>query len=731
MKIFHFFSPNLRDFLFLMGFFLLHNQATQAQVPCEGPYFLIVNDYATGTHVYSYDDPNISYPNSCLTGSGAGGGDGIAINYGSSSVYIAKIDGTVELWDAINGTLAATFNVGESYNVFDIALSNDGLYLYVATQGGLYVYSATSGALIDLLSSPDINNQPLWGVDINPITGNVYVTDGRGAGATTTSITIISPQPTLAVINTIVTEPLPSSGYGEFVGLEFADDGSFWVVKQKDTGTTSDFVLHYDANGNLIKTCDLNNAGAVGAPTDGNGNAWDLVIGADGNLLVTAYGSQTQVYAVDSATCASTPFLTNAGYSSAKGIALGCVEMICEPCVVDITNSGNTSICAGSTTGVTFNVLNAFDTHTITITPTAPYSTTDTDRSDGITYTLDAQPNITTDYTIQVNSNGCMESTNVTVTVNDLAVSCAKTDVTTNGGTDGTASTSATGGTAPHTYLWSNGETSANITGLTAGDYTVTVTDLSGCTANCMVTITQPNAPLPDLSLAKTVNTSITTLNGTVIFTLTLTNDNGIDATDVVVTDNLPAGLTFVSSSDPANVNVSGNILTWNVGNMLGTDAPKTLQITVTAAAEGSFVNTAEITAMNETDTDSTPNNNTPGEDDQDQACFSVPVKLCSDNAGATITVTSIAATSWQWYVSTDNISYAALSGENSQDLVINNTLMGGNGITKYFKVAYNGAAITDNCGATMCCPIIVTTETCIVCPPPKCIPITITKTIP
>jgi uncharacterized repeat protein (TIGR01451 family) len=236
----------------------------------------------------------------------------------------------------------------------------------------------------------------------------------------------------------------------------------------------------------------------------------------------------------------------------------------------------------------------------------------------------------------------------------------------------------------------------------------------------------------PDLSLAKTVNTAIATLNSQVTFTLTLTNDNGVDATGVIVTDELPAGVTFVSTSDPANAVVSGSTITWNVGSFLGTDAPKTLDITVTASNEGSFINNTEITAMNETDSDSTPSNDTMGEDDQDQACFSVPVSLCSDNAAANITVTANTATSYQWYVSTDNgASYTALSGETSQSLLINNTLMGGNGVTKYFKVAYNGAGINDGCGAVMCCPIIVTTQTCIVCPAPKCIPVSITKTNP
>jgi hypothetical protein len=47
----------------------------------------------------------------------------------------------------------------------------------------------------------------------------------------------------------------------------------------------------------------------------------------------------------------------------------------------------------------------------------------------------------------------------------------------------GTATATPSGGTAPYAYTWSNGGTTAQITGLVAGNYTVTVTDLKGCTA--------------------------------------------------------------------------------------------------------------------------------------------------------------------------------------------------------------------------------------------------------
>ena len=51
-----------------------------------------------------------------------------------------------------------------------------------------------------------------------------------------------------------------------------------------------------------------------------------------------------------------------------------------------------------------------------------------------------------------------------------------------NGFADGGASASATGGPGSYTYTWSNAATTASITGVLAGTYSVTVTDANGCT---------------------------------------------------------------------------------------------------------------------------------------------------------------------------------------------------------------------------------------------------------
>lgn len=64
-------------------------------------------------------------------------------------------------------------------------------------------------------------------------------------------------------------------------------------------------------------------------------------------------------------------------------------------------------------------------------------------------------------------------------------------DVTAPGGNDGGIFLNVRGGVPDYTYAWSNSATSKNILNLTAGTYTVTVTDLNGCVQTSTSTVGQ------------------------------------------------------------------------------------------------------------------------------------------------------------------------------------------------------------------------------------------------
>ena len=113
-------------------------------------------------------------------------------------------------------------------------------------------------------------------------------------------------------------------------------------------------------------------------------------------------------------------------------------------------------------------------------------------------------------YSVTVSdANSCTTSNEVTLTLSSLlTVSITQTNISCNGVNDGSADAIPSGGLSPYTYLWSSLQTSATITNLTTGSYTVTVTDNNACTQSASLTITEPTV------LDATVNTQQPSCNG-------------------------------------------------------------------------------------------------------------------------------------------------------------------------------------------------------------------------
>ncbi len=158
-------------------------------------------------------------------------------------------------------------------------------------------------------------------------------------------------------------------------------------------------------------------------------------------------------------------------------------------------------------------------------------------------------------YTVTVtDANGCTVTNSRTITQPPiLTLSLAnQQNIGCNGGANGQIDIAVTGGTTAYTYLWSNGATTQDVTGLTVGTYGVTVTDAHGCTANASFTLTEPAAlTLSETHLDATCNGAstgsidLTVAGGTSPFTYQWSN-----AATTEDLSNLGAGSYTVTVSD-------------------------------------------------------------------------------------------------------------------------------------------------------------------------------------
>ncbi len=122
--------------------------------------------------------------------------------------------------------------------------------------------------------------------------------------------------------------------------------------------------------------------------------------------------------------------------------------------------------------------------------------------------------------------------------------------------------------------------------------YFSTQCDVPSCTSAVVA-----SSIAADLGIAKSVDNTVSTGGGTVVFTLVASNDGPFDATNVTVADSLPAGLNY--SSDDGNGAYDSNTGVWTIGN-LAANATATLHITALVGPNNdgqTLVNSAAISS--------------------------------------------------------------------------------------------------------------------------------------
>lgn len=202
-----------------------------------------------------------------------------------------------------------------------------------------------------------------------------------------------------------------------------------------------------------------------------------------------------------------------------------------------------------------------------------------------------------------------------------------------------------------------------------------------------------------DLAVAVTVDDATPNEGDTIRYTITLTNNGPFAATNVDVTDVLPAGVTFTSSTASAGGYVSGTGI-WTVAN-IANGASETLQIdaTVDIGTSGTTINnSAAVTASDQGDTVVANNSATAA------IIPNIPPVAVDDNQTATINTP---------------VTFNVLANDSDSDGALDVTSVdldtGTGGTQNTFTVAGEGTFTVDASGSVTFTPVAGFTGTCTV----------------
>jgi uncharacterized protein (TIGR02145 family) len=190
-------------------------------------------------------------------------------------------------------------------------------------------------------------------------------------------------------------------------------------------------------------------------------------------------------------------------------------------------------------------------------------------------------------YTVYIKDAGnCLVSSSYTVTaLQTLSVSEVISNVTCFGADDGSIQLTVNNGATPYLYQWSNGSSAQNLTGLSGGNYIITVTDNNGCFALNNYSIIQPSEIILNLTgdhitypagnngnLFITANGGVSPYNYTWSNGVNVQNQIGLTAGiyNVTVTDftgcTKSAGITLIENIQNINISLTGTDVLCNGG---------------------------------------------------------------------------------------------------------------------------------------------------------------------
>lgn len=369
-------------------------------------------------------------------------------------------------------------------------------------------------------------------INVSAGTYTVYVTDQYGCSGTSV-VNVTQPTPLILSMSSL-NESVDGACDGSATVSISGGNAPYTILwSNLETSVTTTSTLCYgvytvsvtDNNGCEIEgsvvvnnfTCSTFDVSANGTDVDCHGET-----NGTASANIVSGGTAPFTYLWNSTPTQSTQTATNlsaGAYTVLVTDDLGCYDIagvtILQPTIItntmthtDVTTIGGsdgtaTANPAGGTPGYSYLwIPGAQTTQTAVNLPSAV---------GGVTYYVDI-----------TDSKSCVKSDSVLINqppCNNLAIGVNKTNVTCNGLSNGSAYIIVANGTPPYSIVWSHGPTNVtSVSGLAAGNYSVTITDQSNCTTFQSFTISQPD-PIT-LSLVPTNITCFGEADGTIDLTV-------------------------------------------------------------------------------------------------------------------------------------------------------------------------------------------------------------------
>jgi large repetitive protein len=506
---------------------------------------------------------------------------------------------TVTVTDANNNSTTAIVLIEQPTAALQVSTTTSNNSATAATTGGTtpysYAWSTTPQQTTATATGLSANTYTVTVTDANGCTASATATitaasplavsftkiDVKCNGATTGSISVTASGATSPYTYSWNTIPVQSTATASNLGA-----GTYSVVVTAANGASTTITATINQPTPLVVTVATTTNSATATVSGGKNPyyyAWNTT---PVQSTATATGLAVGTYIVT--------------VTDANGCTATASGTIDAPAPLTTTLSQTNIKCNGATTGTATVTANG---------ATAPY-----------TYLWSTSPAQTTPvatnlaagtYTVTVTAaNGV--STTATVTI--IQPTPLIVNVTT---TSNTATANPSGGTAPYTYAWNVPQTTKMITSLSAGTYSVTVTDDNGCTAVASgivaisipltVTTTQinvkcngtatgtatvtPNGGTSPYSYQWNTTPQQTTATANNLsagtYTVTVTDaKNAIIKATVTITQPIPLVVNVTTTTNSATANPSGGTApytyTWNT-------TPQKIEQTITGLTAGTY----------------------------------------------------------------------------------------------------------------------------------------------